>query len=186
MHQLANYSDEELVELVRTSNKELYGELVQRYQKKLLRYARYLVNDEQKALDVVQEAFIKAYSNLNGFDSKRSFSSWIYRIVHNQAMNQFQKLQEKFSLPLQDYFASGQNVEEEAIKKDQLAELESCLQQTPNKYKEPLLLFYIENKSYEEISDIMRIPISTVGTRIARGKQVVQAVCQKQRRTQNQ
>ncbi len=186
MHQLAKYTDEALVEIVRTSNKELYGELVQRYQKKLLRYAKYLVGDEQKASDVVQEAFIKAYTNLNGFDSKKSFSSWIYRIVHNQAMNQFQKMQERFSLPLQDYFMSSQNVEEEVIQRDQLKELELCLQQTPSKYKEPLLLFYIENKSYEEISDILRIPISTVGTRIARGKQAVQALCQKLKRTQNQ
>ena len=67
MQKINEMSDEALIEEIRTRNKELYSELVKRYQDKLLRYARYLINDDHKAQDVVQESFIKAFINLNGF-----------------------------------------------------------------------------------------------------------------------
>jgi len=80
-----------LVNKIRTSDRELFAELVNRYEEKLLRYATYLLHDEQKASDVVQDSLIKAYINLNGFDTKKKFSSWIYRIVHNETMNSVKK-----------------------------------------------------------------------------------------------
>jgi RNA polymerase sigma-70 factor (ECF subfamily) len=69
-------SDEELIEKIRSSDQELYSIIVKRYPDKLLRYATNLIKDEDKAVDVVQESFIKAFINLNGFDTKKKFSSW--------------------------------------------------------------------------------------------------------------
>jgi len=93
-----NLSDEGLVGLVRSKDQELYAVLMRRYQAKLLRYANYLVRNNQRAEDVVQEAFIKAFVNLQGFNTKKKFSSWIYRIVHNEAINQLKKYSKEVRL----------------------------------------------------------------------------------------
>ena len=66
-------TDEELIEVIRSSDKERYAEIVSRYQGRLFRYAVYLVRDDDKAADVVQSAFIKAFVNLNGFNTKKKF-----------------------------------------------------------------------------------------------------------------
>jgi RNA polymerase sigma-70 factor, ECF subfamily len=172
-------SDEELVLEVRTNNKERYSDLVKRYQDKLMRYATYLLRDEQKALDVVQDSFIKAYVNLNGFDVKKKFGSWIYRIVHNEAMNRAKKYHKETPL-LRDFdIRSDEDVELNFSKKEVVEKARSCLDQMPVLYSEPLALFYLEDKSYEEISDILRIPMGTVATRINRAKVIMKIICQK-------
>ena len=142
-------------------------------------YANYLLNDNEKAADVVQESFIKAYVNLNSFNSKKKFSSWIYRIVHNQAINLIDK--RKREIPLLDNidFDSGINIEEEYKKKEIAKIVKECLNRMPVLYKEPLSLYFLEDKSYNEISDILRIPIGTVGTRINRAKVLMKKICLK-------
>jgi len=178
MKDLKKLKDEQVVELVRTKDKELYLEIVLRYQEKLLRYAMYLIQDKNKAADAVQESFIKAYINLNSFNLKMKFSSWIYRIVHNQVMNTFNK--NKKELPLLDNvdFDSGKNLELDLTKKEIQEKVNKCIDQMPIIYSEPLTLYYLEEKSYEEISDILRSPVGTVGTRINRAKVMMKKICQ--------
>lgn len=179
MKDISKLSDEKLVVLVREKDKELYSEVIIRYEKKLLRYANYLVSDESDAADVVQSTFIKTYINLNGFKVNNKFSSWIYRIVHNEAMNIMNK--NKRHIPLNDNidFDSGVNLEDEVILKELRQHTQNCLKQIPIIYSEPLSLYYLEEKSYEEISDILRIPMGTVGTRINRAKSIMKKICQK-------
>lgn len=171
-------SDEQIVDLVRTEDKELYLEIVLRYQKKLLRYAINLIQDKSKAEDAVQESFIKAFVNLNSFNIKMKFSSWIYRIVHNQVMNIFNK--SKRELPLLDNvdFDSGKNIELDLSKKEIQERVNKCIDKMSIMYSEPLSLHYVEERSYEEISDILRLPIGTVGTRINRAKIIMKKICQ--------
>jgi RNA polymerase sigma-70 factor (ECF subfamily) len=179
MSDISKLSDEEVVVVVRTKNKEVYAEIIKRYQAKLMRYASYMMGDEQKGADIVQESFIKAYINLNGFDTKKKFSSWIYRIVHNEAMNVFGKNKKQTTINDNVDFDSGVNIEDEFIKKELVNHAHLCLEQMPIIYKEPLSLMYLEDKTYEEISDILRIPIGTVGTRINRAKGLMKKLCQK-------
>ncbi len=170
--------DEQIVEIVRTKDKELYVEIVLRYQAKLLRYARYLVQDKIKAAEAVQEAFIKAFINLNSFNPKMKFSSWIYRIVHNEVINVIKK--NKRERPLLDNtdFDSGKDLEIDFTEKEIQERVSRCIDQMPAIYSEPLSLFYLEDKSYEEISDILRMPVGTVGTRINRAKVLMKKICQ--------
>lgn len=170
--------DEEIVEMVRTKDKELFVEIVSRYEAKLLRYAAYIIRDKSKAADAVQEAFIKAYVNLNGFDLKMKFSSWIYRIVHNQVINAINK--NKREMPLFDNvdFKSDNDIETELTEKEIKETLDKCIGQIPIIYSEPLTLYFLDDKSYEEISDILRIPVNTVGTRISRAKVIMKKICQ--------
>jgi len=171
-------SDEEIVEIVRTKDREVYAEIIKRYQKKLLRYASYIMGDEEKAADVVQESFIKAYVNLNGFDEKKKFSSWMYRIVHNEAMNLVGKHKKQQGFDEATDYDSGINLEDDLIKKELIRHTQQCLKRMPILYREPLSLFFLEEKSYEEISDILRIPIGTVGTRVNRAKIIMKKICQ--------
>ena len=180
MDDLDRLSDEEMVELVRSKDQELYRELVRRFQDKLLRYATYIVRDESQAADVVQEAFIKAFVNLKGFNTKKKFSSWIYRIVHNEAINQLKRSKKITPLSshrwLEGKIKSETNLENDFLRKEEEEHTRRSLEKLPLEYREPLALFYFEEKSYEEIRDILRMPVGTVGTRISRGKKLLRGI----------
>lgn len=178
MEDLKKLTDEELAHYVRTKNKEAYVEIMARYQEKLLRYATYLSHDEMKASDIVQNSFIKAFTYLNSFDKKKKFSTWIYRITHNEAMNEVVKFKNELPILEGVDFASDENAELEYSNKQIQETIKVCLGEIPLIYSEPLELMYLEDKSYEEISDILRIPIGTVGTRINRAKKLMKKVCQ--------
>ena len=174
-----NLTDEEVVEKVRESDKDLYAALIERYQNKLLHYANSLVKDQDKAADIVQNSFIKAFVNLNSFNIKNKFSSWIYRIVHNEALNLLKKYPGETPLLDDVDFKSDEDIEENLIRSETKLQVEKCLKEIPILYSEPLSLYYIDNKSYEEISDILRIPMGTVAIRISRAKKLMKNICQK-------
>ncbi len=178
MMDLSKLSDEQVVELVRSVNKENYAEIIRRYQSKLVRYATYLVNDPDTGADIAQESFIKAYVNLNSFKTDKKFSSWIYRIAHNEAINTIKKYKKSVSIDETFDLGSGEDIEDEFIKDEIISRTHRCLNNMPIIYREPLSLYYLEEKSYEDISDILRIPTSTVGTRISRAKSIMKKICQ--------
>ncbi len=179
MSNYEQFSDEEIVEKIRLPDQELYSVIIERYQHKLMRYATHLVHDEDGALDIVQSSFIKAYINLQGFDTKKKFSSWIYRIVHNEAINSLKKYRREVKMPDDFDFPSDEDITKEFENKENSIKVEKCLSKIPLLYSEPLSLYYLDEKTYEEISDILRIPMSTVATRISRAKIAMKHICQK-------
>ena len=166
-------TDEELVQKVIYEDKNWYSKLVKRYEDKLIRYVRHYLNDEDKVIDVVQETFIKSYINLRGFNPQLKFSSWIYRIAHNEAINALKKYHREVT-PIDDlipYLVDHKNdLEVNWHKKEQQKQVHEALQSLPLNYKDVLTLFFLEERSYEEISDILRIPMGTVAIRISRAK----------------
>ena len=177
MIDLKKLTDEQVADYVRTKDQESYLEIVLRYQSKLIRYANSLTHDETKAADIVQNSFIKAFVNLNSFNTKMKFSSWIYRIVHNEAMNEV--IKHKNEMPILEGvdFASEEDIVANLTKKEAQERVKKCLSEIPLLYSEPLSLFFLEEKSYDEISDILRLPIGTVGTRIRRAKILMKKIC---------
>ncbi len=177
---LKSLSDEEIAVLVRTKNQELYREIVERYQKKIIKYARYLIGNRESAHDVAQETFIKAFTNLWGFNPKLKFSSWIYRIAHNEAINYIKKHKKEFPTDpeamSQMYIESDEDPFRNMEKKESQEIVEKSLPELPIIYREPIALYYLDGKSYEEISYVLRIPVSTVGVRIMRGKNVLRKI----------
>lgn len=176
-------SDEEIAVLVRTKNQELYSELVERYQNKIIKYSTYLVGNKEHARDIAQEAFLKAFVNLWGFNPKLKFSSWLYRIAHNEAINYIKKHKKEF--PADPETIESFDIESDSdpfrdLEKKEYEEIiEISLQKLPIKYREPIALYYLEEKTYEEISDVLRIPTSTVGIRIMRGKKILKTILNK-------
>ncbi len=179
MGKLQKLTDEQAVEYIRTKDREGYREIVARYQDKLMRYANYLVYyNNMEAADIVQNSFIKAFINLNSFDTRKKFSSWIYRIVHNEAMNAVARHRNELPILEGVDFEDGGSIIDNLSKEEVRARVNKCLSLLPPLYREPLVLFFIEEKSYEEISDILRLPTGTVGTRISRAKTLMEKICQ--------
>lgn len=179
MEDIPQLTDEEVVHKVWSEDQELYAIIVNRYQHKLMRYAVNLIHDDQKARDIVQESLIKAFVNLRGFDPKKKFSSWMYRIVHNVAMDMVKKYHREVPFPEDFDIQSDENIEEDFDQKEVVAQVNRCLEKIPLKYSEPLILYYVEDKSYKEISDILRIPMGTVATNVNRAKKMMKYICQK-------
>ena len=169
-------SDEKLAELVRGKNQELFSEIVVRYQNKIYSYTYRLVGNKEEAEDLTQDVFIKVYKNLRGFDVKRKFSSWIYRIAHNESVNHIKKksyfkiLSIEQNEYLQNTMSTTENLIEKIIEKETSKKVRELLNKISFKYREILVLRYFEEKSYDEISDILRMPVNTVGTMINRAK----------------
>lgn len=167
-------TDEQIAQKVKSGDQESFGILVDRYEEKMRRYARrFLFQDPD---DAVQDIFIKAYSNMQSFDVSRKFSSWLYRVAHNEFINQIKKRKRE---PI-SYFDFDTILPHPKAKETadadilQIQDKELVNQFLPKldpKYREPLLLYYFEELDYKEISEIMRIPVSTVGVRIKRAKE---------------
>jgi RNA polymerase sigma-70 factor, ECF subfamily len=172
----AELSDEQIVKLCREKDKELYGEIIKRYGGKLSRYLRKFIGNEEDLNDALQEIFIKTYRYLYGFDVKKRFSPWIYRIAHNEAVNQIRR-RHRDNVPLEDVEYKIIDEKNDVIgdlrRKVLKEDLERALADMKMKYREPLILFYFEQKSYEEIGEILRLPTGTVGTLISRGKKML-------------
>ncbi len=169
--------DENIARQVQAGDVESFRVLVERYAPKMTRYAKRFLFDGEETKDLVQEVFIKAYANIQSFDSTQRFSPWLYRIAHNEFINALKKKQkEKRNTSLFDFdilfphlvakeTADG-NINHQEAKKM----LDRSLDQLGQKYKEPLVLYYFEEMDYKAIADILHIPISTVGVRLQRGR----------------
>lgn len=171
-------TDQKLVALS-LQERAFFGELVERYQAKLRRYIiRLGVKNPDDQDDVLQEIFIKIYRNLNNFDQNMSFSSWAYRIAHNEAISWYRKLKVRpegylVAEPetLFEMFSTNETNAEEKFDQQLSAEaLASALEGLDEKYRSILILRYFEHLEYEEISDVLKIPVGTVGTLVHRAK----------------
>ncbi|MEZ4104365.1 MAG: RNA polymerase sigma factor [Candidatus Paceibacterota bacterium] len=171
-------TDKELVEMT-LRERSSFGFIVERYEAKLKRYINRLgVKNPDDQLDVLQEIFIKAYKNLNSFDRSLSFSAWIYRIAHNEAISWYRKhtvrpeghLIADSDEVLKLIDSSDDTPDIAFDQKINIEEVGKALERIDEKYKQVLILRYFEHLEYDEISDVLKIPIGSVGTLIHRGK----------------
>ncbi len=174
-------TDEQLVALS-LKDKEAFGLLINRYDAPLSRYIRRLgAHDDEDILDILQETFIKVYRNLNEFDTSLKFSSWIYRIAHNEAISWFRK---KHVRPEGHLVHDSEAVIELSHSEEWGSEyhfdtslsadvLNTAIEQLSDKYREVVILRFFEHKEYDEISDILKIPIGSVGTLVHRAKKEI-------------
>lgn len=174
-------SDEELAHRVQAGDQAAFATLVGRYSERILRYARRFLFGYEDAEDLTQQVFLKAYVNIQSFDHHRRFSPWIYRIAHNEFLNTI-KRKHREPLPFFDpdtlfpHPVSRESADRDLLEKDLQAALASCLDTLPPKYREPIVLYYYQDLSYEEIADILQIPVATVGVRLKRAKDKLRLV----------
>lgn len=174
-----NLSDNELVKAIRKGQHEKYGELTERYKGRLFAYLYRFVGQKEEAEDLLQDVFIKAFKNLRSYDSRRKFSSWIYRIAHNEAINYVKRKSLKrfiswenvtLSKDLLSTSGPGEGAEDAWIRKEANTEVEKALDKLSPKYKQVLVFRYYFDQTYEEMSEVIGKPVNTVGTLINRAK----------------
>jgi RNA polymerase sigma-70 factor (ECF subfamily) len=181
---LSGKTDNELVTLsLRDST--LYRHLIDRYHSKLFRYVVRLARlPKEDAEDILQEVFVKAYVNLNDYDLNLKFSSWIYRIAHNETVSFLRRVAAR---PKAAYFDPEFDGEEERLKanidlaaetdlKFRAGQIREALAKIDAKYQTVLVLKYLEDKSYEEMSDILKKPPGTIATLLNRAKKKLKEV----------
>ena len=183
MHEIKDQTDNELVILTR-QNPEYLSYIIDRYKGKLARYIKRRTNIHNHDIDdILQDIFIKIYININDFDEALIFSSWIYRIAHNYMIDWLRKNKKHNNLSLDDedfklihvLEDESQNIEKlhDSSDKENLDILKRELDKMSDDYKEIIVLKFFEDKSYEEISDILKISISSVGVKINRAKKIL-------------
>ncbi len=180
MDEVDHISDADLVKRS-LENPDNFSHIIRRYSAPLGRYIRRRSHASTHDMeDMLQDIFIKVYKNLNDFDQRLSFSSWIYRITHNHIIDWYRKEKRHDTISLDDEdsgiiysIAGGEEADKFANFKELSNEVSEVLGLLPPGYKDVIVLRFFEDKSYEEISDIMRIPISAVGVRINRAKSAI-------------
>ncbi len=177
-------TDEEIVKLVQNGETEKYGLIIQNYQRKLYGYLRNLTNQSPEEIeDLTEEVLISAYQNLQSFETSKKFSSWIFRIAHNKAVDFFKKkkINTSDNNEYEEWLTGGEKLLEEIeIEEEQKNILMRCVENLELKYKEVILLYFIENKTYDEISDILKIPVNNVGVLLFRAKDKLKKLYEKQ------
>lgn len=140
---------------------------------------RFAVNDEETAKDLTQEAILRGYQAYDKFDG-HNFKAWIMKILTNLYINNYRKIKrepETLSIDseewLADTVASPENMEENMLENILSEEVELALYQLPEEFRMAVVLSDIEDLSYQEIADVMGVPIGTVRSRIARGREML-------------
>lgn len=171
-----NKTDEQIVVLT-LKNQDYYLCLMKRYETKLLNYILKISNiSREDGEDILQEVFVKAYQNLNDFDLNFKFSNWIYSIAHNTTISAFRKKKVRPQTvswedkDLNNILESTLNIENTSLQKLTYKHILKIINQLPLKYKEVLILKFMEEKDYQEIGDILHKPMGTVATLINRAK----------------
>ena len=175
---LETKTDEELAALVQGNNDGAFGVLMHRYQDKLLRYGRRFLASEEHVIDIVQEVFIKTYQNIQSFDATRAFSPWIYRIAHNAFVNALRHQRRDPVMTVDfDTLLAHPFYERDPAREEEKLEMQALLDQglkaLPPKYREVIILYYLEELRYQEIADILRVPVGTVGVRLSRAREAL-------------
>ena len=181
MSDILRKTDEELSVLIASSNPEAISVLIDRYQSPLSRYLKRMgFHKDDDVQDLLQNVFIKVYVNINSFDKNLSFSSWVYRITHNEAVSFLRKHK---SRPEGNLIDDGEeillgleeslDIEKEIDRDINSKHLMRVLNNLEQKYRDVLILKYFEDKDYESISDILEVPKGSVATLLHRAKKKI-------------
>jgi RNA polymerase sigma factor (sigma-70 family) len=166
--------DQHWVSQILQGNKQAYGHLIHKYKDKVYAIVFRMVQQPQDAQDITQECFIKAYRYLHSFDSSRKFSSWLYRIAINHCLDVKNTKQKKEgqNVNIEDvHLPATETPEHIYLKRESASELRHLIDKLPEMYRMILLLRYIHDLTYQEISDLLDIPLHTVQVRLHRAKQ---------------
>lgn len=172
---ISQLTDYEVIQLCLKGNKDYFSELVSRYKNLVYSIILRMTVDSEEANDLAQEVFIKVYKNLSKYYPDYKFSTWIIRITTNHVIDyRRKKRQETVSIDDVDYELSSDNSPEEAyIQKEQKEGLEALVNQLPEMYKIPIVLYHQQGLSYQEIADVTEEPLSKVKNRIFRGRKML-------------
>lgn len=162
----------ELIESVLAGNKQAYAHIINQYKNPLYALVLRMTRNPQTAQDLVQEIFIKVYEQLGKYDQKGSFSSWIYRVATNHCMDEFRKKSyQTKQVEIEDEQVVNYNHPEIVfLKKEKSRQLEKLIAMLPEDERLIILMRFVNELSYQEISELLTIPLSDVRNKLHRAK----------------
>ncbi len=173
-------NDEELIKKIIKGDKKAMDELVERYYKKIYNYFYRNTRNEDLSYEYTQEVFYKVFSKISSFDFKYKFSTWLYSISHNYLIDNIRKKKARsFSDSSSDesYFDERFNVnsfqntaEEEIIYEEHVEKLWKVVSLLSPEYKELIIMRYVNEMKYEEMAEILKIPLGTLKNKLFRAK----------------
>lgn len=172
------------IKQVRKGVQNAFGEIVELYKDKVFQLCFRMLGNSHEAEDISQEAFIRAYINIERYNIDRKFSTWLYRIATNLCIDRIRKKKPDYyldaevagteGLTLYSQIPASQLAPDEEVSKIELQEIiQNEILKLPEKYRAVIVLKYIEELPLLEISKILDLPIGTVKTRIHRGREAL-------------
>ena len=168
-------SEREIILLVKKGKKEAYQAIVERYMKKAYYIALGFVRNPQDALDISQEAFIKAFRRIKSFDIERPFFPWFYKLMKNFCLDHLKRRSRIQEVPLDE----GRVLKEEHEDREMKEVLWRGIESLPLEQKEVIILRYFQQLSYQEISEVTGKPVGTVMSSLFYAKKKLKEVIKK-------
>ncbi len=182
---IKSLTDGELISAAIRGREDGFEEIVKRYQRPITGYIYRMLNNYDASLDVTQEVFIKVYNSLERYSAEYKFSTWIYRIAHNAAIdymrrnsvNQQSIETENADGTYQLQIESSQpNPEQERERSEWRKEIETVVKCLPQVYRELILLRHAQDLSYDEIAEVTNLPLGTVKNRLFRAREMMREI----------
>jgi RNA polymerase sigma-70 factor, ECF subfamily len=179
---LSSATDRDLVASAAGGLDRGFEELVRRYQRPISAYVYRMVGDYDAALDLTQEIFIKVYGSLARYRPEFKFSTWIYKIAHNAAIDHLRRSSgrerslingtegDHYDLPIE---SEGLSPEQQSEREERRVEIESVVRSLPTAYRELIVLRHSQDLTYEEIVDVTGLPLGTVKNRLFRAREMM-------------
>lgn len=173
--------DDQIIARIHSGETRAYALLVDRYKDRAFSLALRLVGRREEAEELVQDAFVNAYRSLGSFRGDARFATWLHRIVYNLCMTKISRRRPRMN-SIDEYYSDGTEFDVKSNDRDPQAGVEQRemvrlieeeISQLSEKLKTPILLFYLEEMKYEEIAELMGIPIGTVKTYLFRGRAIL-------------
>lgn len=182
INEIRSLTDGELIVNAIAGKSDGFEELVRRYQRPITSYIFRMLGDYDSSLDVTQEVFIKVYNSLSKYSAEYKFSTWLYRIAHNAAIDHMRRnsvtpmsieaenADGSFQLQLESHRPSPEQDHERSEWRNEIDAVVKCL---PTSYRDLILLRHSRDMSYDEIADVTGLPLGTVKNRLFRAREMM-------------
>lgn len=167
----------DLIQAAKRGEQEALIQLLREIENPLYRTAYYLIGNEQDALDITQDALIRIYTNIGNYREEAQFKTWAQRIVTNLCIDRFRKKREVISIDEHDLILrSSQDVEKEIEIGDLADDIEQAINKLPEHFRIVVIMRYIQDYSYNEISETLDLPLNTVKSHLFRARKLLQTM----------
>lgn len=182
---IRSFTDGELIVHAVAGRNDGFEELVRRYQRPITSYIYRMLRDYESSLDVTQEVFIKVYNSLAKYSSEYKFSTWIYRIAHNAAIDHMRRnsvspmsieaenADGSFQFQIESREPNPEQVHERSEWRNEIDAVVQCL---PPAYRDLIILRHSRDLSYDEIAEVMSLPLGTVKNRLFRAREMMRDI----------
>jgi RNA polymerase sigma-70 factor (ECF subfamily) len=158
-----------LIQRAIENDEQACNKLLNLYKGRIFSYVYRIVKNYHDAEDITFDAFIKCFNALPSFDLSRSFATWLFTIAHNLTMDYFRRNKQEYEY-FDEQHASTENLEAEFRQKRKIEQIDLAIMELPPIDRELVILFHKEEHSYDEISEIMKLPVTTIKTRLHRAR----------------